>query len=67
MSKEIYEKYCNGDSISDAELKQAILDYTAAQTALFKLGPAFEITRKAVSQTLIGLEGFQISRARDKR
>jgi hypothetical protein len=64
MSRDIYTKVCNGDSISDAKIAQAIEDYRAAQTALFKLGPPFEITRKAVTMTLITLEGFKQARAR---
>lgn len=62
MSRNIYEKVCNGDSIDDVELLRAIKDYTAAHTALLKLGPAFEVSRKAIGQTLYTLEGFQESR-----
>lgn len=62
MSKQIYRKVCDGGSISNKELRQAIEDYTAAEQALFKLGPSFEITRKAISMTLITLVGFEHAR-----
>lgn len=65
MSKDIYEKICNGCSISDRELHQAIADYADAEKALFKLGPAFQLTRKAVSMTLITLQGFEMVRRKE--
>ena len=65
MSRDIYRKYCDGDRITNAELTQAVIDYEAAEQALFKLGPAYEITRKSVTQTLISLEGMK--RAREQK
>jgi hypothetical protein len=62
MSRDIYTRVCNGESINDIDLAQAIKDYKAAETALFKLGPSFEIARKAITMTLITLEGFQSAR-----
>jgi hypothetical protein len=62
MSRDIYRQYCDGDRISDDALKRAIEDYSAAEAALFKLGPAFEISRKAVTNVLIGLEQMQAAR-----
>jgi hypothetical protein len=62
MSRDIYEKACNGDWIDNMELAIAIKDYAAAEKALFKLGPPFEIARKAITMTLITLEGFQQAR-----
>jgi hypothetical protein len=62
MSRNIYRQHCSGDYIDDAALKQGIADYKAAEAALMKLGPAFEITRKAISMTLISLEEFQQAR-----
>jgi hypothetical protein len=64
MSRDIYRQYCDGDHISDAALGQAINDYRDAETSLFKLGPPFEISRKAISQVLTALEGFQEARKR---
>jgi hypothetical protein len=65
MSKDIYEKVCNGCSISDRELHQAIADYAEAEKALFKLGPAFEIVRKVVTMTLITLQGYEMARRKE--
>lgn len=59
MSRDIYRQYCDGDDINDTALRQAISDYRAAEAALFKLGPYFEITRKAIKNVLIRLEEFQ--------
>jgi hypothetical protein len=62
MSRDIYTRVCNGELINDVDLAQAIKDYKAAEAALFKLGPSFEIARKAVTMTLITLEGFEQAR-----
>ncbi len=62
MSKHIYEKVCNGSTITNAELTQAIKDYAAAEKALFRLGPAFEIARKAATMTLLTMQGFAEAR-----
>lgn len=66
MSKNIYKLYCDGDHITNKELNEAIEDYIAAEKALFKLGPYFEITRKAVSVTLMSLQDIQLARSRNK-
>lgn len=55
MSRKIYEKYCDGGTINNKELEQAICDYEVAHDALLKLGPMFEVSRKAIGQTLIWL------------
>lgn len=62
MSRKVYEKVCNGDHISDEELKQAIKDYNDAEAALLKLGPYFAVARKAITTTLDTLERFQNAR-----
>lgn len=59
MSHKIYKQYCDGVYITNPDLEQAIIDYRTAEEALLKLGPCFEVSRKAVSMTLRGLEGFQ--------
>jgi hypothetical protein len=46
-------------------LQQVIADYAEAEKALFKLGPAFQITRKAVSMTLITLQGYEMARRKE--
>jgi hypothetical protein len=66
MSKNIYKLHCDGDSITNAELNTAIADYIEAETALFKLGPYFEVTRKAVTMVLISLQDMQIARAQNR-
>lgn len=60
MSRDIYRQYCDGDRIPDDALSQAIEDYRAAEAALFKLGPAFEVSRKAITNILIGLEQMSV-------
>lgn len=66
MSRDVYEKYyCNGDRISDAKIVQAIEDFTAAHTALLKLGPCFEVSRKEIGRCLMWLE--DIKHARDRK
>lgn len=62
MSQDIYQLLTAGDYIDDQELKTAIKDYQAAHDALIKLGPAFEVSRKALCQCLISLESMQQAR-----
>ena len=66
MSRNVYQKLCDGDHLTNMEINKAIDHYTTAEKALLKLGPCFEISRKAITMSLITLQDIQIARARDR-
>lgn len=58
----VYEKYLNGDSITDEELKYAIKFFADLVPKLFVLGPAFRLAASEASRVLNALEGFERAR-----
>ena len=47
--KSIYDKYCDGDTLSDEEILKGMDEFKNAEEALLKLGPCFQIAQKNVA------------------
>lgn len=63
MSKQVYEKYCNGDKISDAELEEALEFFGRLERDLRALGPVFHLAANEALRVKQGLQGFSDARA----
>jgi len=66
ISKELITKIDNGDSIDDAELRDAIVFYTDLVESLTCLGKEYFIAVRPLRTTLFRLEGFQQARNEGK-
>lgn len=64
--RSFYEKFCEGDNLSNEEITEAIGDFEAAEKALSKLGICFQIQRKACSHILVDLRNISAARGLDK-
>ena len=60
--REVYEKYCHGDPISDEELSFGIKNFTRLESDLSKLGPEFRFSCNEVRRVLYSLEQFRSAR-----
>jgi len=60
--KDIYEKYKNGDPISDIELKFGINEFKHLEEQLKELGIVFHLAWKEVFYVLKGLEDYKKAR-----
>lgn len=62
LVNDVYEKYCNGDKISDAQLLEAIIAYRDAASSVLKLGIAFRVTFKEIDNVYMRLNDMAIAR-----
>jgi hypothetical protein len=60
----IYEKWVDGDSLSNAELKYGIEFYEELSRKLSACGPAFRLAFKEANQVYLGLCDYQDARKR---
>jgi hypothetical protein len=58
----IYEKYIQGESLSDAEISFGVDYYSDLANKLFKCGPAFSIAFVEANRIYMRLEDMQIAR-----
>lgn len=63
MSRKVYEKYCNGDPISDSELAEALEFFNNIERDLRALGPVFQLAANEALRVKQGLQGFSSARA----
>jgi len=61
-AEKVYEKYSNGDSISDAELKFGIEFFDNLATNLFSAGPVFKLAAQEALRVRNMLHSFKIAR-----
>lgn len=64
--KNIYERYCNGDPLSDKEVLEGELFYRKLSEDLYDAGIAFHITAKEANRIYLGLRDYRISRGLPK-
>ena len=62
-TKSLYEKYCDGDSLTDAEVSDGIVKFEAAERALLALGPCFSVARKECSRVYQYFKNFADARS----
>lgn len=63
MQHEIYNKFYNGDPITDAELAAAKTYWANLQNELSKVGPVFELARKEAIRIHTQIVNYQTARA----
>lgn len=63
--RHVYEKYTNGDSISDEELKEGLAFFKKLSDDLMTLGPVFKLA--AVEANLVYMAFNSYQRARNER
>ena len=59
----VYEKFVNGDSLTDKEVSFGVAFYKDLADKLISCGPAFWLTFKEANQVYMRLEDFQRARA----
>jgi len=64
--EEIYNKYLNGDYITDQELENGIVFFHDLQLKLFSLGKTFRLPAKEANDVFITFCGYKISRNKYK-
>lgn len=62
-TKSLYEKYCDGDSLTDAEVSDGIVKFEATERALLALGPYFSVARKECSRVYQSFKNFANARS----
>lgn len=62
MKKTLYQKYCDGDRLTNDEVLLGIEQFTEAYTATWKLGPEFRVNAKEFVKMAINFT--DIARAR---
>jgi hypothetical protein len=60
--KRIYEKYSNGDSLTDEEVEFGVKFYKDLADKLISCGPVFWMSFKEANQVYMCLEDFQRAR-----
>ena len=60
--KDIYEKYTDGDSLTDEEVLAGEKHFKQLSDLLYRSGMAFEITAKEANRAYLGLKGYRESR-----
>lgn len=60
----IYEKFCNGDAISDAELEIGIDHFSHMAELLMKSGPVFKLPAKEAMMVADRLQQYRDARGR---
>lgn len=64
--KTIYERYCNGDVLTDDEVKTGEKFFRKLAEDLYDAGIAFHITAKEANRIYLGLRDYRISRGLKK-
>lgn len=62
--QEIYEKFCNGDRLSDDDLNVGYIHFLSLETLLRRSGPAFSLAAKEAGRVASALNEFKESRNR---
>ena len=60
--KDIYEKYLDGDPISNKELLEAIPVFDSMARQLRQFGPVFKLAARELDSVLRGLEDYRMAR-----
>lgn len=60
--KTIYEKYLNGDKLSNEEVIYGAEFYRVLADTLIKCGPVFRLACKEACSVYIGLDGYKSAR-----
>jgi hypothetical protein len=63
-AKDIYDKVCSGDPISDNDIRIGIAHYKQLGGLLSVSGPVFKLAANEANRIRYSLEGFQQARAR---
>lgn len=63
MVKTVYQKYCDGDTLTDKEVVSSYRHFSNAEIALSNLGAEFTVTRKECTRMVNNL--YDIARARN--
>lgn len=63
-ARKVYEKVCNGDNITNAELQFGMTFYKELADKLVKCGPVFKLAHGEAVRTYLTLEGFYLARKR---
>ena len=58
----LYEKYCNGDSLTDEEVTEGEIFFRELAGMLYDAGLAFYITAKEANRVYLGLRGYREAR-----
>jgi len=61
MIHTIYEKYVNGDPMTDEEVLAGEKHFKLLSDLLYRSGEAFVITAKEANRTHMGLQGYRTS------
>lgn len=64
-TRDLYKKYCNGDSLTDEEVRVGEVFFRELADKLFDAGPAFEIMAKEASR--VNQSFFSYRRAREEK
>lgn len=64
-TRELYRKYCNGEPLTDEEVKLGEEFFRELSSKLFEAGPAFEIVAKEAARINQGFYGYR--RAREEK
>lgn len=56
--KTMYQKYCGGDKLTNADVLQGFNEFTDGYLALYKLGPEFRIAANECSRLALAFQGF---------
>lgn len=59
---DIYEKFCNGDPLTDEELNIGYSHFRRAADLLIPLGPKFALAANEVIRVADGLDGYRTAR-----
>jgi hypothetical protein len=60
--KIVYEKFCNGDSLSDEEVNEGVIFYDYLSAKLFQCGPVFALAAREALRVRNTLHSYQQSR-----
>lgn len=60
--KNLYEKFCNGESIDDEQLDEGIRFFYSLTIKLSSLGPVFRLAQNESNRVLIRLQDYHDAR-----
>lgn len=67
MKTKIYDKYINGDSLTDGEVLEGMHSFKRAANALVGLGGAFKLACDECNRVYVNLHSFAVHRGIYKR
>jgi hypothetical protein len=61
-NRELYDAYCDGDNLQDADVIEGEKHFRRLSALLFESGPAFVIMAKESYRVYLGYRGFREAR-----